>query len=146
MEEVSVYIPMQAINVDNANFLDILRNISKEEVEKKQKLIRELAPSLQYSIVPERIGNGSDGRTWRPPFKDAQEVIIERILDRETVSPINGFTDEQILEQLERQNYIMSTSDDYAALRKDRPGQKPKWKKKKEIAPGLKGVSKAIQM
>ena len=48
-----MYIPMQAINVDNANFLDILRNISKEEVEKKQKLIRELAPSLQYSIVPE---------------------------------------------------------------------------------------------
>ena len=146
MEQISVYIPMQAINVDNVNFLDVLRNISVEEITKKQKLIRELAPSLQYSIVPERVGNGSDGRFWRPPFRDAQEVIIERILDRKTVDPISGFTDEQILEQLEKQNYIMSTSDDYAALRKDKPGQRPKWKRKREIAPGLKGVSKVVQI
>jgi hypothetical protein len=77
--------------------------------------------------VPEHIGNGSDGRTWKPPFRDAQEVIIERILDRKTVEPIDGWSDEQILELLEKQNYIMSTSEDYAALRRDKPGQKPKY-------------------
>jgi hypothetical protein len=144
MEKVSVYIPMSAINVDNVNFLEVLRKVSPEEVAEKQQLIREIAPSLQYSIVPENIGNGSDGRTWKPPFKDAQEVIIQKILDRNTVEPIQGFSDEQILEMLEKQNYIMSTSEDYAALRRDRPGQKPKYKRKREIAPGLKGVSKII--
>ena len=143
MEKVSVYIPMSAINVENVNFLEVLRKVSKEEIAEKQALIRELAPRLQYSIVPERIGNGSDGRTWKP-FKDAQEVIIEKILDRKTVEPIKGFTDEQILEMLEKQNYIMSTSEDYAALRRDKPGQKPKYKRKREIAPGLKGVSKIM--
>ena len=85
-----MYIPMSAINVDNVNFLEILRKIAPDEVAEKQKLIRELAPSLQYSIVPENVGNGSDGRTWKPPFKDAQEVIIQRILDRKT-EPIQGF-------------------------------------------------------
>ncbi len=144
MEKVSVYIPMSAINVENVNFLEVLRKVSKEEIAEKQTLIRQLAPSLQYSIVPESVGNGSDGRTWKPPFRDAQEVIIEKILDRNTVEPIAGFSDEKILEMLEKQNYIMSTSEDYAALRRDKPGQKPKYKRKREIAPGLKGVSKII--
>ena len=30
-------------------------------------------------------------KTWRPPQKDAVDVIIERILDRNTIEPINGY-------------------------------------------------------
>jgi hypothetical protein len=56
-------------------------------------------------------------RIWRPPFRDAADVIIERILDRETVAPIKGFTDSELLRLVDLQNEIMDTHEDYAALR-----------------------------
>jgi hypothetical protein len=47
-----------------------------------QRAIEVIAPTLQYSVIPSYIGNGSDGTVWRSPFRDANDVIIERILDR----------------------------------------------------------------
>jgi hypothetical protein len=52
--DVSVYIPRQSI-VEGANFLDILRDISPQEIARKQRAIERLAPSLQYSVVSDVI-------------------------------------------------------------------------------------------
>ena len=145
MDRVSVYIPMKAINEDGANFIHILRNLTSNEIIEKQEAIRSVASKLQYSIVPASAGNGSDGRSWKPPFKDAQEVIIQKILDRDTIEPINGFSDEELLRQHDEQNYIMDTHEDYAALRRDKPGKKPQRQNKKKLTEGKKGLSKMME-
>ena len=152
MDKISVYIPLAGIINDAKNFISILKNITTQEILQKQAAIREIAPRLQYSIVPEYIGNGTNaqgqptGLTWTPPFMDAQQVIIERILDTSTIEPIEGFSDSQLLAQHEKQNYIMDTHEDYAALRHDKPGEVRKPNKRKQIAKGLKGVSKLMQV
>ncbi|CAK9250377.1 unnamed protein product [Sphagnum jensenii] len=117
VDEVSVYIPMRVINEEGANFIDILRKMPDSELQKKQMAIERLAPSLQYSVVPARVGRGDDGRTWRPPHPDATDIIISRLLDPHTIEPLSGFTDEEILEQVAEQNRIMEEHEDYAALR-----------------------------
>ena len=67
-------------------------------------------------------------------------------MDRNTVQPIQGFTDEELLSQVELQNEIMDTHEDYAALRAaENPNKKQKgMKDKKAIAPGVKGISKLV--
>ena len=142
MDKISVYIPLHDIVFENKNFIDILKGLTPEQVAEKQRAIREIAPKLQYSVVPPHIGNGSLGQTWHPPFVDAQEIIIQRILDPKTIEPIGGFTDLQLLEQHEKQNDIMENHEDYAALRHDKPGVKKGPSKKKRITHGLAGVSK----
>eukprot|EP00605_Chrysophyceae_sp_TOSAG23-4_P001011 GSChrysophyteH1.ASY1.ANO1.1112.1 assembled CDS len=142
LDKVSVYIPLKEITEDGKDFISVLKAIPQVEISKLQENIRNIAPRLQYSVVPPRAGNGSEGQTWDPPFVDAQEVIIRRILDRKTVDPIKGFSDAELLAQYENQNYIMDTHDDYAALRKDKPGQKITYKKKVGITNGMAGISK----
>ena len=147
MKTIPIYIPMKQINEGHVNFMQVLRNISHHDIREKQKLIERLAPRLQYSIVPDSsscVSNDTCTQIWDPPFVDAQEVIIRNVLNQKTIEPINGFTDEELLEQHDRQNYIMSTHEDYAALRRDAPGRKPKWSPKKKITSGLAGVSKII--
>ena len=85
---------MKQINEEGSNFMEILKDISPEEIARKQRAIEKLAPSLQYSVVPKEYADGVSPngplRVWRPPVRDAADVIIERILDRETVAPIDG--------------------------------------------------------
>jgi len=142
IDAISVYIPLNDMISNNKNFMEVLKAISADEILQKQEAIRLIAPRLQYSVVPDRVGNGTEGHTWEPPFPDAQQVIIDRILDRGTIEPIGGFTDLELLQQHELQNEIMDTHEDYAALRHDKPGEKRKPGKKKQIAKGLAGVSK----
>ena len=146
VDDVSVYIPLKSINTGEANFITILKALTPEQVAKKQARIRELAPSLQYSVVPDRIGNGSDGRHWAPPQRDAADVIISRILNTKTIEPIHGYSDKELMEQHDKQNEIMDTHEDYEALRsdvKDAGKKRPiKWKPKKKLTEGLAGVSK----
>lgn len=148
VEDVSVYIPLKAMNKGGANFIDILKNLTPEAVALKQAKIRALAPSLQYSVVPDRVGNGSDGRHWAPPLRDAADVIISRILARKTIEPIHGYSDAELMAQHDQQNEIMDNHEDYEALRsdvKDAGKKRPKglkWKPKKKLTEGLSGVSK----
>ena len=144
IDSISIYIPLADIVNDGKNFIDVLKSVPADTVKSLQANIRRIAPTLQYAIVPEKYGNGTSGETWDPPFPDAADVIIRRILDRKTVEPIEGFSDEELLNQHEKQNYIMDTHDDYAALRRDKPGEKKKYKKKKGITTGLAGVSRII--
>ena len=115
-EDVSVFIPKQSIMEGGANYLDILKGISDEEIMRKQRAIEAVAPRLQYSVVPGRIGDGSDGRTWESPLRDAADVIVERILDRNTVEPVTGFSEEELIQQKCMQNDIMANHPDYAGL------------------------------
>eukprot|EP01038_Epipyxis_sp_PR26KG_P012142 gene12142-16256_t len=142
INNVAVYIPMKIINEQNENFLKILSAISPEEILKKQKAIAVIAPRLQYSIVPSHIGNGTDGKIWKSPFKDAGEVIIEKILDKNTVAPLHGFSDEELLKLVEKQNDIMDNHEDYAALRPMINNNKKS--EKKELTKGIKGISKIL--
>ena len=59
------------------------------------------------------MGNGSDGRTWTSPIYDAVDVITEKLLNRSTIEPINGFTEEQLIQQKCMQNDIMKNHADY---------------------------------
>jgi hypothetical protein len=146
VDDVSVYIPLKSINTGEANFINILKGLSAQDVAKKQAKIRELSPSLQYSVVPDRMGNGSDGRHWAPPVRDAADVIISRILSPATIEPIHGYSDAELMAQHDKQNEIMDTHEDYEALRSDvkDAGKKRaiKWKPKKKLTEGLAGVSK----
>jgi hypothetical protein len=45
--------------------------------------------------------------SFNSPFRDANDVIIDKILDRNTVEPIEGFTDEQLMVRIKKQNDIM---------------------------------------
>lgn len=58
VDEIAVHIPAQQVIDGSVNFLDVLRNITSEEVARYQKRIEEVAPSLQYAIVP--AGYGAD--------------------------------------------------------------------------------------
>lgn len=82
------------------------------------------------------------GEVWRSPFRDAADVIIERINDPKTVEPLTGFTDDQLLYQVNEQNRIMDEHEDYAALRS--AGKEGNIKNKEQIAKGRKGISKLL--
>ena len=69
---------------------------------------------LFFSLqLPQHMGNGSDGRTWTSPIYDAVDVITEKLLNRSTIEPINGFTEEQLIQQKCMQNDIMKNHADY---------------------------------
>ncbi len=51
IEQISVYIPLQTI-VEGTNFLSVLKGISEERIKLMQDKIAEIAPNLQYSVVP----------------------------------------------------------------------------------------------
>jgi hypothetical protein len=80
--------------------------------------------------------------TWAPPFRDAVDVIIEKVLDPNTIAPINGFTDAELLKQVNLQNEIMDTHEDYAALRGK--GKGVSMRDKKQLAEDEKGISKLV--
>ncbi len=79
---------------------------------------------------------------WKPPFRDAADVIIDKILDRQTVEPLHGFKDDELLAQVEEQNRIMDEHEDYAALRSD--GKPGNIKEKVQIAKGRSGISRLL--
>ena len=121
VDEVSVYIPIRDITLNRINFLTLLRSIPTSEILRKQHAIAALAPTLQYSIIPSTITsslvNKGEIIHWKPPFKDANDIIIEHILNRSTMHPIYGYTDDELGMQLSVQKQLMLTHADYAALR-----------------------------
>jgi hypothetical protein len=48
--------------------------------------------------------------------RDAADVIIDKILDRKTIEPINGFSEHDLIQQKCLQNDIMQNHADYAGL------------------------------
>ena len=117
---MSVYIPIRDITLNRINFLTLLRSIPASEILRKQHAIAALAPTLQYSIISPTITtlvNKGEIIHWKPPFKDANDIIIEYILNRSTIHPIYGYTDDELAMQLSLQKQLMATHDDYAALR-----------------------------
>jgi hypothetical protein len=109
VEDVAVYIPMNAIMEEGVNFINVLKAITPMQLAKKQAAIRRLAPSLQYSVVPDRLVEGKD--IWNPPFRDAADVIIERILDRQTIEPIEGYSYEELKQLNLKQKLLFETSE-----------------------------------
>jgi hypothetical protein len=67
--------------------------------------------------VPKHFGNGSDGRVWASPMRDAVDVITEKLLDRKTIEPVNGFSEEDLIRQKCMQNDIMQNHADYTGTR-----------------------------
>ncbi len=115
MSTVAVYIPKQAILEQGANFLEILKAITPEEQKKRQLMIERIASRLQYSVVPSHI-NATNGDVWDSPVYDAADVIIEKLLDRKTIEPMEGFSEQDLLQQKCLQNDIMQNHADYAGL------------------------------
>jgi len=42
---------MKSVNEEGLNFLDVLKAIPEKEISRRQRLIAEIAPRLQYSVV-----------------------------------------------------------------------------------------------
>ena len=66
--------------------------------------------------VPDSIGNGDDGRTWESPLHDAVDVIVDRMLRRDTVEPVDGFSEDDLWKQKCLQNDIMQNHADYSGM------------------------------
>lgn len=146
---VSVYIPRESINDYDVNFLSVLKNISTDRIREMQLKLEEIAPRLQYSMVPlgygpenspewkdrpeaKKFGNavalaasntnrtvGPDppltfkGLTWKPPFRDAMDVIIDRLLNRSTIEPMEGFAPGELEELQKRRDSVFSWNPAY---------------------------------
>ena len=72
---------------DGLNVLHVLGNLTSATILRMQQRIRQLAPSLQYALVPPGYGDDRPGpaalsaksfRVFRPPVRDAVDVIIDR--------------------------------------------------------------------
>lgn len=72
--------------------------------------------TILSSQVPERIGNGDDGQTWESPIFDAADVIVSRVVDRRTVEPVEGFSEDDLWRQKCLQNDIMQNHADYSGM------------------------------
>ena len=129
---VSVYISVGNVLKQKKNYLEILESISPETLLQKQLAIAKIAPRLQYSLVPTEIRNkinisvrgsglvqtyGDDPIVaWDPPFEDAVDVIISRVLNRSTIEPIQGFSNSELRMQKCLQHEIILHHPDYAGL------------------------------
>eukprot|EP01038_Epipyxis_sp_PR26KG_P013775 gene13775-18478_t len=119
---VSVYIPKQSIVKDGNNFIDILSDISEKKIYLMQKSISLIAPKLQYSLVPPEDvlkRNSSTNQkylTFTPPFLDAVDIIIEKILNKSTIFPMNGYTLLELKTKVCTQIDIMANHEDYTGM------------------------------
>jgi hypothetical protein len=51
VEEITVFIPGQSVIDGSVNFLDVLRAIPSDEIDRKQRAIERIAPSLQVPPI-----------------------------------------------------------------------------------------------
>lgn len=124
INEIAVYIPRTAILEHKVNFIDVLRAITPEELSRKQLAIERIASRLQYSVVPSRALPKRINSTlfslnftpWNSPVHDAADVIIDRLLDRSTIEPLEGFSEEELRLHKCRQNILVKHHPDYAGL------------------------------
>jgi hypothetical protein len=108
---------------EKVNFMSVLEALPAAEVLRKQAAVARLAPKLQYTVVPSAFeppkGAGNDPAhrlLWHPPFTDATDVIIDRILDPKTIEPTTGLTDERIREMQKLQSDVMARDPDYMGM------------------------------
>lgn len=162
VDEISIYIPGKYILTEKQNFLDYLRSIPAEKILQMQRRIEEVAPTLQFSVVPDGFAASEDeanrfyrlsqlgyqniisaqsnsakqraqaflgiqtdasaghamrvpfkGKVWEPPFADAVDVIIKRLLDRKTIEPIDGFSEEQLVKFAQLRDEMQQSHPDY---------------------------------
>ena len=123
IDESTVYIPKLDVLKKNVDFMKILESIPKKEIVKKQQAIARLAPRLQYSVVPEKYraakNAGNDPKqfkTWAPPYRDATDVVIEKLINPKTIEPVEGYTLDQLKIAQRKQREIMSTDPDYMGM------------------------------
>lgn len=85
---ISVYIPANDVISNVTNVVDFLANISDSEISIKQAAIERIAPRLQYSMPPTSLPSpppfNASGlvESWSPPFRDAVDVILDRLGER----------------------------------------------------------------
>ena len=133
IEASTVYIPKLDVINGAVKFMDVLKAIRPEAISRKQRVIEQLAPRLQYSMVPKSHpappkGSASNPNPWIAPFPDAAEVTIDHILDSRTIEPVTGFSAAELREMQVRQRRRMETDPDYMGMAQKIPGEKRKGK------------------
>lgn len=82
----------------------------------QQQQQEEQAAEESEEEAKKRLGFVYRGKTWSPPLADAVDVIVERILNRSTIEPVEGFTHEQALAFARLRDEISTEDPDYVAL------------------------------
>jgi hypothetical protein len=85
--DISVNIPGALVRANKLNFMNILLNIPKDVIYKKQIALTKIAPRVQYAIPPlETLVNKSAicNGTWDPPFQDAADIALDGFIERIT--------------------------------------------------------------
>ena len=97
--------------VPNATFLSQQQqqHTTIETKKKKKQQLREKI-SGNYAIDNNHLVQ------WDSPIRDAADIIIDRLLDRNTVEPMEGFSEEELRKQKCRQNILVKYHPDYAGL------------------------------
>ncbi len=81
------------------------------------------------------------GKTWSPPFRDAVDVMVERLLNRSTVEPLEGFTEEQAINFAKLRDDISAEDPDYVGLARIGQVLASKEKRRRDRAAGLDGYT-----
>lgn len=63
--------------------------------------------------VPERI---HAQQQWSPPFPDAADVIIRKIIDPATVEPRNGFSEDELVYLREKQRFALHHDEEFTGF------------------------------
>lgn len=130
IESISVFLSVREVSSKKFNFLKILERISPQLLLQKQLAIAKVAPRLQYSVVPlhirsrvniSREGHGTYGEddasvVWDPAQPDAVDIIIQRMLNRSSIKPLEGFSDEELRMHKCLQHSIVQMHSDYGGL------------------------------
>lgn len=78
-QQISVTIDSKSVLKFGLNIVHKLKGIAadKEKLLTMQSKLREISPRLNYAIPP---NNFDDRLVWSPPFKDAVDTLLERLL------------------------------------------------------------------
>jgi hypothetical protein len=104
-------------------------------------LEHETASSILPASSTSLSGYRYRGKTWSPPFRDAVDVIVERLLNRSTVEPMEGFTEEQAINFAKLRDDISAEDPDYVGLARIGQVLASKEKRRRDRAAGLDGYT-----
>ncbi len=71
------------------------QNVASIVSRKRGKNVGHKTPAMTLTETTTTTTRVSPEVTWEPPFKDATDIVIQRLLDPATLQPMDGFSAEE---------------------------------------------------